>query len=171
MITSGFKENTSEILVAVKVLNNTPGEEKEFITEMEIKGKIYVINVVRLLGFCADGIHRILVYNLFPKGSLQSFSFPPDKKDNLMGWEKLQQIFLSIEKGIEYLHEGCIHPILHFDINPHNVLQDDTFTPKISDFGLAKLCSKNHFLVSITSGRGNLGYMAPEVLSQNVGNV
>jgi hypothetical protein len=126
-ITDGFKEKlgegahgtvfkgklSSEILVAVKVLNNTQGERKEFITEVEIMGKIHHINVVRLLGFCADGIHRALVYNLFPKGSLQSFIFPPDNKDHFMGWEKLQQISLGIAKGIEYLHEGCNHPILN----------------------------------------------------------
>ncbi|WJX10111.1 hypothetical protein P8452_00873 [Trifolium repens] len=184
-ITSGFKEKlgegahgtvfkgklSSEILVAVKILNNTQGEGKEFITEVEIMGKIHHINVVRLLGFCADGIHRALVYNLFPKGSLQSFIYQPDKKDHFMGWEKLQQISLGIAKGIEYLHEGCSHPILHFDINPHNVLLDDTFTPKISDFGLAKLCSKNLSVVSMTVARGTLGYMAPEVLSRNFGNV
>jgi serine/threonine protein kinase len=88
-----------------------------------------------------------------------------------MGWEKLQQIAFGIAKGIEYLHEGCNHPILHFDINPHNVLLDDTFTPKISDFGLAKICSKNVSMVSMTAARGTLGYMAPEVLSRNFGNV
>jgi serine/threonine protein kinase len=88
-----------------------------------------------------------------------------------MGWEKLQQIAFGIAKGIEYLHEGCNHPILHFDINPHNVLLDDTFTPKISDFGLAKICSKNLSMVSMTAARGTLGYMAPEVLSRNFGNV
>ncbi|MCH82929.1 receptor-like kinase, partial [Trifolium medium] len=184
-ITDGFKEKlgegahgtvfkgklSSEILVAVKVLNNTQGDGKEFITEVEIMGKIHHINVVRLLGFCADGIHRALVYNLFPKGSLQSFIFPPDNKDHFMGWEKLQQISLGIAKGIEYLHEGCSHPILHFDINPHNVLLDDSFTPKISDFGLAKLCAKNVSMVSMTAARGTMGYMAPEVLSRNFGNV
>jgi len=184
-ITNGFKEKlgegahgtvfkgklSSEILVAVKILNNTQGEGKEFITEVEIMGTIHHINVVRLLGFCADGIHRALVYNFFPNGSLQSFIFPPDNKDNFMGWEKLQQISLGIAKGIEYLHDGCSHPILHFDINPHNILLDDTFTPKISEFGLAKLCSKNVSVVSMTAARGTLGYMAPEVLSRNFGNV
>ncbi|KEH40337.1 Serine/Threonine kinase family protein [Medicago truncatula] len=73
---------------------------------------------------------------------------------------------LLSEKGIEYLHEDCIHPILHFDINPHNVLQDDKFTPKVSDFGFAKFCSNNHCLVSITDARETLGYMAPEVVTK-----
>nr|WIL59797.1 nodulation protein [Melilotus officinalis] len=184
-ITNGFKEKlgegahgtvfkgklSSEILVAVKMLNGADGEGKEFINEVGIMGKIHHINVVRLLGFCADGIHRALVYNLFPNGSLQSFIFPPDNKDHFVGWEKLQQIGIGIAKGIEYLHLGCNHPIIHFDINPHNVLLDDSFTPKISDFGLAKLCSKNLSVVSMTAAKGTLGYMAPEVLSRNFGNV
>ncbi|KAG4931335.1 hypothetical protein JHK86_048296 [Glycine max] len=184
-ITGGFKEKlgegahgavfrgklSNEILVAVKILNNTEGEGKEFINEVEIMGKIHHINVVRLLGYCAEGIHRALVYNFFPNGSLQSFIFPPDDKQNFLGWEKLQNIALGIAKGIGYLHQGCNHPIIHFDINPHNVLLDDNFTPKISDFGLAKLCSKNPSLVSMTAARGTLGYIAPEVFSRNFGNV
>ncbi|KOM40689.1 hypothetical protein LR48_Vigan04g088700 [Vigna angularis] len=184
-ITNGFKEMlgegahgavfrgklSSEIPVAVKILNNTEGEGNEFINEVGIMGKIHHINVVRLLGFCAEGLHRALVYNFFPNGSLQSFIFPPEDKDHFLGWEKLQHIALGIAKGIEYLHQGCNHPIIHFDINPHNVLLDDNFTPKISDFGLAKLCSKNPSLVSMTAARGTLGYIAPEVFSRNFGNV
>ncbi|KAK8466859.1 hypothetical protein PHAVU_008G175200 [Phaseolus vulgaris] len=184
-ITDGFKEKlgegahgavfkgklSNEILVAVKIINNTEGDGNEFINEVGIMGKIHHIHVVRLLGFCAEGIHRALVYNLFPKGSLQSFIFPPDDKEHFLGWEKMQHIALGIAKGIEYLHQGCNHPIIHFDINPRNVLLDDNFTPKISDFGLAKLCFKNPSLVSMTAARGTLGYMAPEVFSRNFGNV
>ncbi|XP_061356156.1 rust resistance kinase Lr10-like [Gastrolobium bilobum] len=184
-MTSGFKQKlgegthgavfkgklSNEILVAVKILNSTEGEGKDFINEVGIMGKIHHINVVRLLGFCAEGLHRALVYNFFQNGSLQNFIFPPDNKDHFLGWEKLQQVAHGIAKGIEYLHVGCNHPILHFDINPHNVLLDDNFTPKISDFGLAKLCSKNPSLVSMTAARGTLGYIAPEVFSRNFGNV
>uniref|UniRef100_A0A0R0FP98 non-specific serine/threonine protein kinase n=1 Tax=Glycine max TaxID=3847 RepID=A0A0R0FP98_SOYBN len=155
-ITGGFKEKE---------------KGKEFINELEIMGKIHHINVVRLLGYCAKGIHRALVYNFFPNGSLQSIIFPPDDKQDFLGWEKLQNIALGIAKGIEYLHQGCNHPIIHFDINPHNVLLDDNFTLKISDFGLAKLCSKNPSLVSMTAARGTFGYIAPEVFSRNFGNV
>ncbi|XP_068474700.1 rust resistance kinase Lr10-like [Phaseolus vulgaris] len=184
-ITNGFKEKlgegahgavfrgklSSEISVAVKILYSTEGEGNEFINEVGIMGKFHHINVVRLLGFCADGLHRALVYNFFPNGSLQSFIFPPEDKDHFLGWEKLQHVALGIAKGIEYLHQGCNRPIIHFDINPHNVLLDDNFTPKISDFGLAKLCSKNPSLVSMTTARGTLGYIAPEVFSRNFWNV
>ncbi|KAI9075490.1 hypothetical protein K1719_042538 [Acacia pycnantha] len=162
---------SSEIQVAVKVLNNSDHDGKDFINEMGTMGKIHHINVVRLLGFCADGCHRALVYDFFPNGSLQKFVSSPDNKESFMGWLKLQQIALAIARGIEYLHQGCDYRILHFDINPRNVLLDDNFTPKISDFGLAKLCSKNQNTVSMTATRGTLGYIAPEVFSRNFGNV
>ncbi|XP_027342773.1 rust resistance kinase Lr10-like [Abrus precatorius] len=162
---------SNEILVAVKILNSTEGDGKEFINEVGTMGKIHHVNVVRLLGFCADGFHRALVYDFFPNGSLQNFISQSNHNENFLGWEKLQQIALGIARGIEYLHQGCDHRILHFDINPHNVLLDDNFVPKISDFGLAKLCSKNRSTVSMTVARGTLGYMAPEVFSRNFGNV
>ncbi|XP_054821433.1 rust resistance kinase Lr10-like [Prosopis cineraria] len=162
---------STEIQVAVKVLNNLNNNGNDFINEVGIIGKIHHINVVRLLGFCADGFYRALVYDFFPNGSLQKFISTPDNKENFLGWLKLQQIALDIAKGIEYLHQGCDYRILHFDINPHNVLLDLNFTSKISDFGLAKLCSKNQSTVSITAARGTLGYIAPEVFSRNFGNV
>jgi len=162
---------SSQILVAVKMLNNTEGDGKEFINEVGTMGKIHHLNVVRLLGFCADGFYRALVYDFFPNGSLQKFISAPNDKDSFLGWDKLQQISLGIANGIEYLHQGCDQRILHFDINPHNVLIDDSFNPKITDFGLAKMCSKNQSIVSMTAARGTLGYMAPEVFSRNFGNV
>ncbi|XP_057440957.1 rust resistance kinase Lr10-like isoform X2 [Lotus japonicus] len=166
---------STQILVAVKILNNSEGDDgTKFINEVGTMGKIHHVNVVRLLGYCADGFHRALVYDYFPNGSLQNFivSSPNNKdKKTFLGWEKLQEIALGIAKGIDYLHQGCDQRILHFDINPHNVLLDDTFTPKITDFGLAKLCSKNRSTVSMTAARGTLGYMAPEVFSRNFGNV
>ncbi|KEH33225.1 receptor-like kinase [Medicago truncatula] len=164
---------SSQILVGVKMLNNTEGDGKEFINEVGTMGKIHHLNVVRLLGFCADGFHRALVYDFFPNGSLQKFISMTEEgdKDSFLRWDKLQQIALGIANGIEYLHQGCDQRILHFDINPHNVLLDDNFTPKITDFGLAKLCSKNQSTISMTAARGTLGYMAPEVFSRNFGNV
>ncbi|MED6155087.1 hypothetical protein PIB30_002295 [Stylosanthes scabra] len=185
-ITNGFKDKlgegahgavfkgklSSNIIVAVKVLNNAiEGEGKDFINEVGTMGKIHHVNVVRLLGFCAQGFHRALVYDFFPRGSLHNFLSTPDNDDIFLGWEKLHQIALSIARGIEYLHHGCEHQILHFDINPHNILLDDRFTPKITDFGLAKLCSKDKSAVSMTAARGTLGYIAPEVVSRNFGTV
>lgn len=184
LITEQFKEKLGEgaygtvfkgklsdsFFVAVKVLNTSKGDGEEFINEVGTIGQIHHVNVVRLVGYCADGSRRALVYEFLPNGSLQHFISSPDA-ERFLGWKKLQDISLGIAKGVEYLHQGCDQRILHFDIKPHNVLLDQNFTPKISDFGLAKLCSKDQSLVSMSTARGTMGYIAPEVFSRNFGNV
>nr|XP_048330647.1 rust resistance kinase Lr10-like [Ziziphus jujuba var. spinosa] len=170
---SVFKGKLSnDILVAVKMLNNSTGNGEDFVNEVSTIGRIHHVNVVRLVGFCADGFRRALVYEFLPNGSLQKHiaSIDQGKKCSL-NWETMQDITLGIANGVEYLHQGCDQRILHFDIKPNNVLLDNDFTPKISDFGLAKLCSKDQSLVSMTTARGTLGYIAPEVFSRNFGNV
>ncbi|KAM5584983.1 hypothetical protein ABKV19_004390 [Rosa sericea] len=162
---------SSELLVAVKILNNSNETGEDFINEVGTMGRIYHVNVVRLVGYCADGFIRALVYKFLPNGPLQNFLSSADNESSFLGWDKLQDIALGIAKGIEYLHQGCEQQILHFDIKPHNVLLDHDFTPKVSDFGLAKLCSKDQSAVSMTAARGTMGYIAPEVFSRNFGNV
>ncbi|XP_050105645.1 rust resistance kinase Lr10-like isoform X1 [Malus sylvestris] len=162
---------SSECFVAVKVLNSSNGNGEDFIKEVGMMGSIHHVNVVRLVGFCADGFNRALVYEFFANGSLHDFISSADNNNRFLGWDKLQDIALAVAKGIYYLHQECEQRILHFDIKPHNVLLDDNFTPKISDFGLAKLCSKDQSIVSMTTTRGTMGYIAPEVFSRNFGNV
>ncbi|KAJ9189038.1 hypothetical protein P3X46_000380 [Hevea brasiliensis] len=162
---------SDEILVAVKVLNSSKGNGEEFINEVGTIGKIHHVNVVRLIGFCADGFRRALVYEYLPNDSLQKFISSADTKNRFLGWKRLEDIALGIAKGIEYLHQGCDQRILHFDIKPHNILLDHDFNPKISDFGLAKFCAKDQSAVSMTTARGTIGYIAPEVFSRNFGNV
>ncbi|KAL6321095.1 hypothetical protein AAG906_012867 [Vitis piasezkii] len=160
-----------EVFVAVKILNNSQGNGEEFINEVATMGTIHHVNVVRLVGFCADGFKRALIYEYLPNESLEKFIFSKAVKNYSLSWKKLQEIAIGIAKGIEYLHQGCDQRILHFDIKPHNILLDHNFNPKISDFGLAKLCSKEQSAVSMTIARGTIGYIAPEVLSRNFGNV
>ncbi|WKA07556.1 hypothetical protein VitviT2T_025364 [Vitis vinifera] len=160
-----------EVFVAVKILNNSQGNGEEFINEVATMGTIHHVNIVRLVGFCADGFKRALIYEYLPNESLEKFIFSRDVKNYSLSWKKLQEIAIGIAKGIEYLHQGCDQRILHFDIKPHNILLDHNFNPKISDFGLAKLCSKEQSAVSMTVARGTIGYIAPEVLSRNFGNV
>ncbi|KAK9939095.1 hypothetical protein M0R45_015804 [Rubus argutus] len=162
---------SSELLVAVKILNNSNEKGEDFINEVGTMGQIHHVNVVRLVGYCADGFRRALVYEFLPNGPLQNFLSSADNENSFLGWDTLQHIALGIAKGIEYLHQGCEQQILHFDIKPHNVLLDHDFTPKVSDFGLAKLCSKDQSAVSMTAARGTIGYIAPEVYSRNFGNV
>ncbi|KAG7955159.1 hypothetical protein I3843_11G056700 [Carya illinoinensis] len=162
---------SNEIYVAVKILNISKGNGEEFLNEVGTMGTIHHVNVVRLVGFCADGFRRALVYEFLSNNSLDKFISSADVKNQFLGWDKLQDIAIGIAKGIEYLHQGCDQQILHFDIKPHNILLDQNFNPKISDFGLAKLCSKDQSVVSMTTTRGTMGYIAPEVFSRNFGNV
>ncbi|KAG5229598.1 glycerophosphodiester phosphodiesterase protein kinase domain-containing GDPDL [Salix suchowensis] len=162
---------SDEIFVAVKILNNSTGNGEEFINEVGMMGKIHHVNVIRLVGYCADGFRRALVYDYLSNESLEKFISTEHGDASILSWERLQDIALGIAQGIEYLHQGCDQRILHFDIKPHNILLDNNFSPKISDFGLAKLCSKDQSAVSMTTARGTLGYIAPEVFSRNFGNV
>ncbi|KAF7847308.1 hypothetical protein BT93_L3099 [Corymbia citriodora subsp. variegata] len=163
---------SNEIFVAVKMLDNSFGNGEEFINEVSTMGRIHHVNVVRMVGFCADGFRRALVYEFLPNESLEKFIFQgDDNPDPFLSWDRLHNIALGVGKGIEYLHQGCDQRILHFDIKPHNILLDDHFIPKIADFGLAKLCSKEQSAVSMTAARGTMGYIAPEVFSRNFGSV
>ncbi|CAL9000263.1 unnamed protein product, partial [Prunus brigantina] len=174
-----FKGTLSfELLVAVKMLNNSNEKEEDFINEVRTMCQMclgWIFTRVRLVGICADGFIRALVYECLPNGSLQNFLSSADNKNSFLGWNKLLDIALGIAKGIEYLHQGCDQRILHFDIKPHNVYPnvslDQDFTPKVSDFGLAKFCAKDQSAISMTTARGTMGYIAPEILSRNFGNV
>ncbi|XP_021802227.1 rust resistance kinase Lr10-like, partial [Prunus avium] len=162
---------SSELFVAVKVLNSSTGDGEDFINEVGTMGHIHHVNVVRLVGFCADGFRRALVYEFLPNGSLQDFISSANNNNSFLGWDKLQDIALGVAQGIEYLHQGCDQRILHFDIKPHNILLDENFIPKISDFGLAKLYPIDNSIVSLTAARGTMGYMAPELFYKNIGGV
>ncbi|XP_058206141.1 rust resistance kinase Lr10-like [Rhododendron vialii] len=161
---------SNDVHVAFKILNNTKGNGEEFINEVGIIGTIHHVNVVRLVGYCADGFKRALIYEFLANDSLEKFAISNHDK-HLLGWKKLLEIAMGIAKGIEYLHQGCDQQILHFDTKPHNILLDENLNPKITDFGLAKLCSKEQSVVSMTTARGTIGYIAPEVFSRNFGSV
>ncbi|KAL3819947.1 hypothetical protein ACJIZ3_005852 [Penstemon smallii] len=161
---------SNDILVAVKVLNIIKGNGDEFINEVATIGKIHHVNVVRLIGYCADGYKRALVYEFLQNDSLEKY-ISSGKQGTTLGWEKLHKIALGIAKGLDYLHQGCKQRILHFDIKPHNILLDQNLNPKVADFGLAKLCSKEKSVITMTAARGTIGYIAPEVFSRNFGKV
>ncbi|KAF9593262.1 hypothetical protein IFM89_021018 [Coptis chinensis] len=161
-------------LVAVKVLNESKGNGEDFVNEVATIGGTNHVNVVNLLGFCAEKTKRALVYEFMPNGSLERFIYHEKESSTMpiLGWEKLYQIALGIARGLEYLHRGCNTRILHFDIKPHNILLDQDLCPKISDFGMAKLCpTRDISVVSMVGARGTIGYIAPEVCCRNFGGV
>ena len=158
-------------IVAVKMLVMSKANGQDFINEVATIGRIHHVNVVRLVGFCIQGSKWALVYDFMPNGSLDKFVFLDQGNNISLSWERLYKIALGVAHGIEYLHQGCDMQILHFDIKPHNILLDEDFTPKVSDFGLAKLYSIDDSIVSITVARGTLGYIAPELFYKSLGGV
>ena len=160
--------------VAVKLLNASKGDGQYFINEVASISRTSHVNVVTLLGFCLEGDNRALIYEFMSNGSLEKFVYNGDtsKPCQYLRWEKMYEIVIGIAKGLEYLHRGCSTRILHFDIKPHNILLDEDFCPKISDFGLAKLCTTKEGIVSLLLGTGGtIGYIALEVFSRNFGEV
>ncbi|XP_038714447.1 LEAF RUST 10 DISEASE-RESISTANCE LOCUS RECEPTOR-LIKE PROTEIN KINASE-like 2.4 isoform X2 [Tripterygium wilfordii] len=157
-------------LVAFKMLDKAKGNGQDFINEVATIGRIHHVNVVSLIGFCSEGTKRALVYDFMPNGSLDKYILSREGHISL-SWKKMYEISLGIARGIEYLHRGCDMQILHFDIKPHNILLDENFVPKISDFGLAKLYSTDDSIVSVTAARGTIGYIAPELIYKRIGGV
>ncbi|KAI6683439.1 hypothetical protein NL676_029352 [Syzygium grande] len=159
-------------LVAVKILKKLKGDAEEFFNEVVSISRTSHVNVVSLLGFCFEGSKRALVYEFMPNGSLEKFIFNRSNTlevDQQLSWDTLYQISLGIAHGLEYLHRGCKTRILHFDIKPHNILLDANYCPKISDFGLAKICPRQESIVSMLGARGTPGYIAPELIIRNIG--
>lgn len=146
-------------VVAVKRLDKELVEgEKEFQTEMKIIGRTHHRNLVRLLGYCLDGSRRLLVYEYMSNGSLSDILFTPEKQPT---WEERCGIARDIARGLLYLHDECDTQIINCDIKPQNILMDDHFCAKISDFGMAKLLKKDQTR-TYTGVRGTRGYVAPE---------
>ncbi|OIT04675.1 PREDICTED: rust resistance kinase Lr10-like [Nicotiana attenuata] len=156
--------------VAVKMMHKSMTSGQEFISEVSTIGRIHHVNVVQLIGFCVEGSKRALVYEFMPNGSLDKYIFPQEGIVSL-SYKQMFEISLGVARGIDYLHRGCDMQILHFDIKPHNILLDEDFNPKISDFGLAKLYPTDDSIVSLTAARGTMGYMAPELFYKNIGGV
>ncbi|KAF7828460.1 G-type lectin S-receptor-like serine/threonine-protein kinase LECRK3 [Senna tora] len=153
-----LKTGSNNNVVAVKRLDRlAPEREKEFRTELSSIGKTCHKNLVRLIGFCDEGIHRVLVYEFMSNGTLAHILFGQPKPI----WNLRVRFALGIARGLLYLHEECDTPIIHCDIKPQNILIDQHLRPKISDFGLAKLLLWDQSRTK-TMIRGTRGYVAPE---------
>ncbi|WVZ87141.1 LOW QUALITY PROTEIN: hypothetical protein U9M48_033828 [Paspalum notatum var. saurae] len=147
-------------MVAVKLLSETSHQgKKQFIAEIETISQVQHRNLVKLYGCCLEGNRPLLVYEYMENGSLDK-ALCGSEKINL-DWPTRYKICLGIARGMSYLHEESSIRIVHRDIKASNVLLDINLSPKISDFGLAKLYDDKKTHVS-TKVAGTLGYLAPE---------
>ncbi|KAL8506344.1 hypothetical protein ACS0TY_017281 [Phlomoides rotata] len=153
-------------IIAVKRLDGVRHIKKSFQAEVQSIGSIHHINLVRLIGFCAEKSHRLLVYAYMCNGSLERWIYCKIH-DKMLEWNCRRNIILDIAKGLTYLHEECLQKIIHLDIKPQNILLDERFNAKLGDFGLSKLIDRDQSNV-VTTMRGTPGYLAPEWLKSAI---
>uniref|UniRef100_A0A2N9HA53 non-specific serine/threonine protein kinase n=1 Tax=Fagus sylvatica TaxID=28930 RepID=A0A2N9HA53_FAGSY len=157
VVYKGAMQMGSNVLVAVKKLNSSfQNIDREFKNKVNVIGQTHHKNLVRLLGFCDEGLHRLLVYEFLSNGTLASFLFGDSKPT----WNQRINIAIGIARGLLYLHEECSNQIIHCDIKPQNILLDDYYNARITDFGLAKLLKMDQSQ-TLTAIRGTKGYVAP----------
>ncbi|KAL3851060.1 hypothetical protein ACJIZ3_012942 [Penstemon smallii] len=149
-------------MAAIKVLSAESRQGvREFVTEIKVISDIEHENLVKLYGCCVENDHRILVYNYLENNSLAQTLLDGGRNTIQFSWKTRVKIGIGVARGLAYLHEEVRPHIVHRDIKASNILLDKDLTPKISDFGLAKLIPPNMTHVS-TRVAGTIGYLAPE---------
>lgn len=153
----------SNQVVAIKQLDrNGLQGNREFLVEVLMLSLLHHPNLVNLIGYCADGDQRLLVYEYMPLGSLEDHlhDLTPGKK--ILDWNTRMKIAAGAAKGLEYLHDKASPPVIYRDLKCSNILLDEGYYPKLSDFGLAKLGPVGDNTHVSTRVMGTYGYCAPE---------
>ncbi|GLT38071.1 hypothetical protein SLA2020_123410 [Shorea laevis] len=158
----GQLESTGQVVAVKQLDRNGLQGNREFLVEVLMLSLLHHPNLVNLIGYCADGDQRLLVYEFMPLGSLEDHlhDLPPDKEP--LDWNTRMKIAAGAAKGLEYLHDKASPPVIYRDFKSSNILLDEGFEPKLSDFGLAKLGpvgDKSHVSTRVM---GTYGYCAPE---------
>ncbi|RCV41545.1 hypothetical protein SEVIR_9G143001v4 [Setaria viridis] len=135
---------------------------KELRNELLLVAKLRHNHLAKLLGVCLQGQERLLVYDYLPNRSLDTFLFVEVEKRLLLDWETRYRIIHGTARGLVYLHEDSQIKIIHRDLKASNILLDGDMSPKISDFGLARLFNGDRTTTITSQVVGTLGYMAPE---------
>ncbi|KAL1551662.1 receptor-like serine/threonine-protein kinase ALE2 isoform X2 [Salvia divinorum] len=149
--------------VAVKVLKRDDQQGgREFLAEVEMLGRLHHRNLVKLIGICPDEHSRCLVYELVPNGSVESHLHGVDKEIAPLDWSARMKIALGSARGLAYLHEDSSPRVIHRDFKSSNILLEHDYTPKVSDFGLARAAMDEAHKHVSTHVMGTFGYLAPE---------
>uniref|UniRef100_A0A803Q571 non-specific serine/threonine protein kinase n=2 Tax=Cannabis sativa TaxID=3483 RepID=A0A803Q571_CANSA len=158
----GRLESTNQVVAVKQLDRNGLQGNREFLVEVLMLSLLHHPNLVNLIGYCADGDQRLLVYEFMPLGSLEDHlhDLPPDKEP--LDWNTRMKIAAGAAKGLEYLHDKANPPVIYRDLKSSNILLDEGFHPKLSDFGLAKLGPVGDKTHVSTRVMGTYGYCAPE---------
>lgn len=148
--------------VAVKLLDLDGSQgHREWLTEVIFLGQLRHSNLVKLIGYCCEDEHRLLVYEYMPRGSLENQLFR--RYSVSLPWSTRMKIALGAAKGLEFLHEAE-KPVIYRDFKASNILLDSDYTAKLSDFGLAKDGPEGDDTHVSTRVMGTHGYAAPEYI-------
>uniref|UniRef100_A0A0R0GUJ3 Protein kinase domain-containing protein n=1 Tax=Glycine max TaxID=3847 RepID=A0A0R0GUJ3_SOYBN len=161
LVYSGILEDGTK--VAVKVLKREDHHgDREFLAEVEMLSRLHHRNLVKLIGICIENSFRSLVYELVPNGSVESYLHGVDRGNSPLDWGARMKIALGAARGLAYLHEDSSPRVIHRDFKSSNILLEDDFTPKVSDFGLARTATDEENKHISTRVMGTFGYVAPE---------
>ncbi|KAJ6964210.1 serine/threonine-protein kinase PBL5 [Populus alba x Populus x berolinensis] len=158
----GYLEKISQVVAIKQLDQNGLQGIREFVVEVLTLSLADNPNLVKLIGFCAEGDQRLLVYEYMPLGSLENHlhDIPPNRQP--LDWNARMKIAAGAAKGLEYLHNEMTPPVIYRDLKCSNILLGEGYHPKLSDFGLAKVGpSGDHTHVS-TRVMGTYGYCAPD---------
>ncbi|XP_020680159.1 probable serine/threonine-protein kinase PBL7 [Dendrobium catenatum] len=158
----GLLESSNQI-VAVKQLDRDGLQgNREFLVEVLMLSLLHHPNLVNLIGYCADGDQRLMVYEYMPLGSLDVHLHDLAPETRPLDWNTRMKIAAGAAKGLEYLHDKASPPVIYRDLKCSNILLDNGYHPKLSDFGLAKLGPIGDNTHVSTRVMGTYGYCAPE---------
>eukprot|EP00252_Welwitschia_mirabilis_P024462 TRINITY_DN726_c0_g5_i1.p1 TRINITY_DN726_c0_g5~~TRINITY_DN726_c0_g5_i1.p1 ORF type:complete len:452 (-),score=88.29 TRINITY_DN726_c0_g5_i1:324-1679(-) len=158
----GRLESTGQVIAVKQLDRNGVQGNREFLVEVLMLSLLHHDNLVNLIGYCADGDQRLLVYEYMPLGSLEDHlhDLPPGKKP--LDWKTRMKIAAGAARGLEYLHDKANPPVIYRDLKCSNILLDEGYHSKLSDFGLAKLGPVGDKTHVSTRVMGTYGYCAPE---------
>ncbi|XP_050367757.1 probable serine/threonine-protein kinase PBL5 [Argentina anserina] len=158
----GHLEKTDQV-VAIKQLDRNGCQGiREFVVEVLTLGLADHENLVKLIGFCAEGDQRLLVYEYMPFGSLENHLHDLQAGRNILDWNTRMKIAAGAARGLEYLHEKMQPAIIYRDLKCSNILLGEDYHPKLSDFGLAKVGPSGDKTHVSTRVMGTYGYCAPD---------